>query len=177
MWARGASAGRSQQRLLRAWAVLGRQGCHGGVCFGVRAAVRSSELMLWPPRCRLLLEHTCAWGLEQRLRVTRSVRREGTCPRGWGCARGFPSMPKEEVLGPQRVLGQQEIATGLKGFPFCFMVPRDLRSQGHSVAPPNIQLEDGLGVGKDAGTTCVPLFFIACGAGAGCSGGRRGHRG
>lgn len=68
------------------------------VCFGVRTAMRSSELMLWPPRCRLLLEHTCAWGLEQGLHVTHGVRREGTCPRGWGCAKGSPSMPKEEIL-------------------------------------------------------------------------------
>lgn len=52
------------------------------VCFGMRTAMRSSELMLWLPRCRLLLEHTCAWGLEQRLHVTHCVHREGTCPRG-----------------------------------------------------------------------------------------------
>lgn len=129
--------------------------------------MRSSELMLWPPRCRLLLEHTCAWGLEQRLRVTRSVRREGTCPRGWGCARGFPCMPKEEILGPERVLGQQEIATGLKGFPFCFMVPRDLRSQGHSVAPPNIprgiSLRMALGWARMLGPPVSPCFLLLVG--------------
>lgn len=120
LWARGAGAGRSQQRLLRAWAVLGRQGCRGGVCFGVRAAVRSSELMLWPPRCRLLLEHTCAWGLERRLWVTHCLCREGTCPRGWGWARGSPSVPKEEIFGStvtrNGAEGFQILLHGLMGF-------------------------------------------------------------
>lgn len=50
------------------------------VCFGVRAAVRSSELMLWPLHCRLLLEHTCAWGLEQRCVSPTASARRGRVP-------------------------------------------------------------------------------------------------
>lgn len=64
-----------------------------------------------------------------------------------------------------------------EGFPILLHALMGFEISGTQRSPPNIQLEDSLGVGKNAGTTCAPLFFLVCGTGAGCSGGRRGHRG
>uniref|UniRef100_A0A8B9EWW9 Atrial natriuretic peptide receptor 2 n=1 Tax=Amazona collaria TaxID=241587 RepID=A0A8B9EWW9_9PSIT len=71
-----------------------RIGVHTG-----EAAVRSAELMLWKRRRRLLLEPTCAWGLGWGPCVTRWGHRCRARRRGWGCARGSPSLHTQRVLG------------------------------------------------------------------------------
>lgn len=84
-------------------AVLGGQGRCGGVCFGLRAAVRSAELMRWKRRRRLLLEPTCAWGLGWGPCVTRWGHWERAMCQGMGLCQGLSL----SAQGPQCVLGYQ----------------------------------------------------------------------